>query len=133
MTSITNRKPGICTGVDCGRYVPPGEGTANRTGQGAWVVRCAEHPVSEPPPEALIRQRIEDVADARPAQVRFTGSRTECTALAEALKQAVGITVLHVSEPEPRRAPDDDRMSVYARVRVDPRALAAIAREEDIR
>ncbi|MFF4291014.1 hypothetical protein ACFY0R_37825 [Streptomyces sp. NPDC001633] len=121
MSTHPNRRPGPC--ASCGIIVPAQAGTLSRTPHGRWNVHCPDHP----PPAASGGQRRDD--QPPPAEVRYTGTETECVALVEALKLTPHMQVLQVSDPAPRRE-EPGRHSVYARVRIDPRLLAAVAREE---
>jgi hypothetical protein len=117
-----NRHPGPC--AVCGTTVPAQAGTLSRT-HGRWTVHCTEHP-----PAASDENRRDDQPPAQPpAEVRYTGTETECAALVQALKLTPHMQVMRVSDPTPRRE-EPGRHSVYAHVRIDPRLLAAIAREE---
>ncbi|SEF16377.1 hypothetical protein SAMN05428942_7257 [Streptomyces sp. 2112.2] len=128
MSTIPNRHPGPC--VTCGTLVPAQAGTLSRTPHGRWNVHCPHHPPPAPTTEAPRQQRDDEPPPQPPAEVRYTGTETQCAALVEALKLTPHMQVMRVSDPAPRRE-EPGRYSVYAHVHIAPRLLAAIAREED--
>ncbi|WP_326655706.1 hypothetical protein [Streptomyces sp. NBC_01750] len=126
-TTIVNRRGGACTA--CATYVPPGKGTCTKAPDG-WTLRCPEHPATAA--DAVVgtlRQRLAEDDEQPPAEVRYTGTPAQVTALVEALKLASRIRVMSVSEPYERRE-EPGRISVHVRASIDARLLAAIEREE---
>ncbi|WP_438297915.1 hypothetical protein [Streptomyces sp. HUAS TT7] len=126
-TTIVNQRGGTC--ADCDTYVPARAGTCTKA-PGGWTVHCADH---GPKPGATAagpgRQRSTEDQEQEPAQIRYTGTPAQVTALVEALKTAPHIKVRQVSQQYERRE-EPGSVSVHVRAEVDPRLLAVIEREE---